>query len=155
MRDVGLAGGTEKMSKRKLDALGYIKAESGFANDEKRMKRLQEQLRLCQSLEEIKGAEDSVLKEKKKAEQQEKEEILSGALEKLAQNDNDPKALLKKEISAILYMRYDINQPVGKHSKPELISSLTKAIQDNPAGIAIVTTAAESIQPEAAVATAI
>ena len=33
-----------------------------------------------------------------------KEEILSGALEKLAKNDNDPRALVKKEISAILYM---------------------------------------------------
>jgi hypothetical protein len=72
MKEVGLDGGTEKMAKRKLDALGYIKAESGFANDEKRMKRLEEQLRLGQSLEEIKVAEESVLKEKKKAEQQEK-----------------------------------------------------------------------------------
>ncbi len=152
MKEVGLDGGTEKMAKRKLDALGYIKAESGFANDEKRMKRLEEQLRLGQSLEEIKVAEESVLKEKKKAEQQEKGAILSGALEKLAKNDYDPKTLVKKEISAILYMRYDIDQPVAKHSKPELVDSLTKAMQDNPAGIAIVITAAESIQPAAAAA---
>jgi hypothetical protein len=73
-------------------------------------------------------------------------------LEKLAKNDYDPKTLVKKEISAILYMRYDIDQPVAKHSKPELVDSLTKAMQDNPAGIAIVITAAESIQPAAAAA---
>jgi hypothetical protein len=150
MREVGLDGGTEKISKRKLDALGCVRSESGFANSEKRMKRLEEQLRLCQSLEEIKLAEEIALKEKKKAEKQEMEETLSGALEKLAKKDYDPKALVKKEISAILYVRYNIDQPVAKHSKPELINSLTKAIQDNPAGIAIVITAAESTQPAVA-----
>jgi hypothetical protein len=101
MKEVGLNGGTEKMSKRKLDALGYIKSEYGFANAKNRMKRLEEQLRLFKSLEEIKLAKDGALKGKKKAEQKEKEEILSGALEKLARNSNDPKALLKKEISVI------------------------------------------------------
>jgi hypothetical protein len=85
MREVGLDGGTEKISKRKLDALGHIiKSESGFANDEKRMRCLEEQLHLCHSLEEIKLAEHGALREKKEAEPQEKAEMLSGALEKLA-----------------------------------------------------------------------
>ena len=147
MKEVGRDGGTEKMSKRKLDALGYIKSESGFANDEKRMKRFEEKLRLCQSLEEIKLAEDVTSKEKKKAERQEMEETLSGALEKLAKNNYEPKALRKKEISAILFMRYDIDQPVTKCSKTELVNSLTQAMEGNPAGIAIITTAADAIEP--------
>ncbi len=64
----------------------------------------------------------------------------------------DPKGPVKKEISGILHARHDADQPVAKHSKPELVDSLTKAMQDNPAGIAIVITAAESIQPAAAAA---
>lgn len=57
----------------------------------------------------------------------------------------DPKGPVKKEISGILHARHDADQPVAKHGKPELVNSLKEAIQDNPAGIAMVTTAAESI----------
>ena len=81
--------------------------------------------------------------------------MLSGALEKLVNNDCDPEGPVKKEISAILHTRHDADQPVAKRGKPELVNSLKKAIQDNPAGIATVTTAAESIQPAAVAATAL
>jgi hypothetical protein len=83
VREVGLDGGTEKTSKRKLDALGCVRSESGFVNSEKRMKRSEEQLRLCQLLEEVKLVEEIALREKKRAEKQEMEETPSGALEKL------------------------------------------------------------------------
>ena len=46
-------GAKQSMAKRKLDALGNVRAHCGAANDPKRMKRLREQLALADSVSEI------------------------------------------------------------------------------------------------------
>ena len=46
-------GAKHAMAKRKLDALGNVRAHCGMANDPKRIKRLEEQLDLASSLVEI------------------------------------------------------------------------------------------------------
>ena len=46
-------GATQAMAKRKLDALGNVRAHCGFANDEKRLKRLRQQMALADSLADI------------------------------------------------------------------------------------------------------
>jgi hypothetical protein len=43
----------QSMAKRKLDALGNVRAHCGVVNDPKRLKRLKEQLALADSLAEI------------------------------------------------------------------------------------------------------
>ena len=46
-------GAKQSMAKRKIDALGNLRGQSGFSNDPKRMKRLENQLLLAQSIGEI------------------------------------------------------------------------------------------------------
>ena len=53
------AGAAKHMAKRKLNALGDIGGESGFANDEGKMKRLKNQLRLAVSVAEINRVTDN------------------------------------------------------------------------------------------------
>lgn len=46
-------GAKQSLAKRKLDALGFMRGESGIQNDPERIKRLRNQLALADSIAEI------------------------------------------------------------------------------------------------------
>ena len=64
MRDTQGLGAQLKISKRKLDNLGFIKSHSGIQNSEERIKRLKSQLKLSETLAEINAATDKEKGEK-------------------------------------------------------------------------------------------
>jgi hypothetical protein len=139
MREVGGNGAIEKLGKRKLDYLGYVKSESFFANDNNRLKRMEEQCRLTISLEETKGKEDVAAKEKKKLEKDSMAILVNPALKKLTEHGGSSEKLLKKEIQAILFIRYDVDLPM-KRGKKEFVDRIKEAIERRPNGITVVPT---------------
>ena len=53
MRDIGCIIPGVKISPQKLDALSYIKSESGLVNNPERLKRLKDKLQLATSIEDF------------------------------------------------------------------------------------------------------
>ena len=58
MKETVGTGAKLKLVKRKLDNLGYIKSESGIQNDEKCLKRLENQMQMAAALAEINALKD-------------------------------------------------------------------------------------------------
>lgn len=155
MRDAGGDGAKHKLAKRKLGMYGGIKSQSGFANDPKRLKSMENAVQLSESLAEISRFEQAAKAKKKNDLHKELVELAPGARNKLVKNDGNVNKLKKDEISAILFVYYSIDMPSASSKKPELVTRLNKAIQDsgNPSGAAggaasLVSLAVETAQSE-------
>jgi hypothetical protein len=68
MKDAGGEGATIHLAQRKLDNLGYIKAHSGLANNDRRLKRLKNEAEMAASMAEIAVVQAAEEKKKKTTE---------------------------------------------------------------------------------------
>ena len=64
--DIGRSGQGVNISRHKLDALSYVKSESGLVNDPEYLKRLKDQLQLATSVEDILYSKAELDKDKTK-----------------------------------------------------------------------------------------
>ena len=121
-------GAKQGMAKRKLDSLGNIRGDCGFANDPERMKRLKSQLQLADSLAEIskETAEDKATKTSL---------LTAGLIEKapaailkLKEKNGDPMLLTIAEMSAVAFVSFNGAVLKGdKASHARALSALMKA----------------------------
>jgi hypothetical protein len=132
MQDAGDSGAKHKLSKHKLDAMGYVKSHSGIMNDDQRVKRLKNQAQLAESIAEIKCFENAA-KEKKQGDMHVVQSQLAPAgVLKLVDRGGDVAKLTVKEILSILFACcYSIDMPPNKSGakKPEYVKALEGAIQ--------------------------
>ena len=152
MRDAGGDGATIRMAQRKLDNLGYIKAHSGLANDDRRMKRLQNAAELAASMAEIAVVQATAEKNKKTTERHDLLKLVPDAIVKFNEKGRDVSKLTKNEITALLMGCYGID--VGAAGKKEKKLYFTKKLQEEIAsdGTKIPAAAAATAAPNAATA---
>jgi hypothetical protein len=151
MLDAGGAGAQKKLAKRKLDALGYIKAHSGIQNDPERIKRLKDTAELAASIAEVKRADAAEKKAKKIKTTGGLLDEAPAAAEKLKSKGGDPAKLKMKDIKAIA-LKY-FGEELKANAKPALVAALQKLISASPNAI-IAPSAAAAANAAAAVPTA-
>ena len=131
MRDIG-TGGTERLSQRKLDCLGYIKSHSCFVNDPKRMDRLRSRLELARSLEDVKEFDDEDAKQTKRNKEGELLKVLPQAIQMFLDGiatKTFAKKFTKNLISSILLICFNLRVS-GK--KAPMLKALEDAYENNP-----------------------
>ena len=126
------AGAQQALAKRKLDTLGNLRGECGFANDPIRMKRLQAQVDLATSLAHIARATAKDKSTKQLVETRQLTEMAPEAIEKLKCSDLDPGKLTKKQICAIAFTAFGGLQLKDSESKPSLVDKLAKLLAEQP-----------------------
>tara|TARA_B110001452_G_scaffold205333_1_gene175349 strand:+ start:90 stop:1757 length:1668 start_codon:yes stop_codon:yes gene_type:complete len=123
-------GAKQKLAKRKIDAVGNLRGESGIANDEVRLQRLKNQLQLTDSLAEI---DQEVAAERATKASQATAELVDkapAAIAKLKENANDVSKLTMPEISAIAFTSFNGTTLKGK--KGDLVKGLHSLITKQP-----------------------
>jgi len=148
-------GAMQVLSKRKLDALGVFRGESGMANSEERMSRMRARLELSNSLAEIERARAEEIEKKKSDETADLIEKGPAAFEKLRSKGWVVSALTIREIQAIAF-KYFAGSVIKDGLKKEVVRQLVALVRKNPAvlgqaGTAAALAAAEdrALEPEA------
>jgi hypothetical protein len=154
MKDASGYGAVTKLAARKLDQLGSIKAYSGMANTESKLKQMQNQVDLSASIAQIHLQDQAVTVTKKAAATQELLMLVAAAKLKLGANNGDVNKITKKEICALLLGCYGITALESKHLKPALCIMLSEKIAVNPGNIAVSPVAAAPNADPAGVAAA-
>ena len=132
MREIGSSGSVEKLAKRKLDALGYIKSHSCFINDPTRIERLRSKLLLAKSLEHIKAIETKKAVKSKQEEGGDFKKFLSEAVQlygSIKEDGKAPRKFTKKHIHAILLLCFDLRV---SGNKGDMVSALADAVKNAP-----------------------
>ena len=140
-------GAIQVLSKRKLDALGIFRGESGMANSEDRMSRMRARLELSNSLAEIERARAEEIEKKKSEETADLIEKAPIAFEKLKSKGFVVSALTMREIQAAAF-KYFVGSVIKDGLKKEVVRQLVVLIRKNPsvlgeAGTAVALAAAE------------
>ena len=120
----------KNLAKRKLDALGNIRGECGWANDEKRLKRLKNTLELATSIAEINKITASEKAQAQSESTLKLIELVPGALQKLGEKDGDVAALTIPQMKALAFVRF--NGVVLKGNKDAHVAALKKLIEQQP-----------------------
>ena len=124
-------GAKQSMAKRKLDALGFMRGESGIQNDPDRMKRLRNQIHLAESLADISKAEADT----KALQTSQKTTLLiekaPDAVRKLEEKGGDPQKLTMDEMKAIAFVKFGGKELTG--NKLSHIDALIKLRAAQPA----------------------
>ncbi len=136
MQDAGDSGAKHKLSKFKLDAMGYVKSRSGIMNDDQCVKRLKKnQAQLAESIAEIKCFEHAA-KEKKQGDMHATQSQLAPAVVlKLADKGRDVAKQAHHEGAryhqSFLAACYSSDMPPNKSGakKPDYMKALEGAIQ--------------------------
>ena len=89
MRDIGRSGPGVNISQRKLDAISYVKPESGIVNNPENLKRLEDQLHLATSIEYILDSQAEIDKDKTQKLQKDMQDMVFAADQKLNENNQD------------------------------------------------------------------
>ncbi|KAJ1449690.1 hypothetical protein M885DRAFT_590330 [Pelagophyceae sp. CCMP2097] len=113
MKDAGGAGATLKLAKRKLDALGGIKAYCGEANSDERIKKLERAAKLADSLAQISRLGTEIKTQEKCDAPLELNRVTPEALRKLQLKYKDVSKLKIKEIGALLVRYFALAVPKG------------------------------------------
>ena len=127
----GGTGGSVALPKRKLDAMCAVRGQSGFLNDEGRMKKMKAQLDLAQSIASIQHAQHQEKKAKAAASVEGLFDQAPAALSKLRCKGGDEEKLTKTEICAIAH-RYFATELDMKLKKPPLVQSLKNLVEARP-----------------------
>ena len=128
MKDIGSSGPGAKISRRKLDALSYVKSQSGLVNNPERLKRLKDQLELAGSIEDILASQEELETAKKQKLHEDMQNVVVAAEQKLNDKTGDVSKLTKMEIASILCIRFKKEVTPSKHKKDELVKTLQEAI---------------------------
>eukprot|EP00966_Prymnesium_polylepis_P236481 5468908-Prymnesium_polylepis.1 len=121
---------SQAMAKRKLDALGNVQSHCGFANDPVRLKQLQSQLQLADSIGEIKRQEAAAAASQKSETTAELVLKAPTAIDKLREKEGDVAALTMEEMRAIAFARF--NGQVLKGNKQAHLDALRRLITSQP-----------------------
>ena len=89
MRDIGRSGPGVNISQRKLDAISYVKPESGIVNNPEHLKGLEDQLYLATSIEYILDSQAEIDKDKTQKLQKDMQDMVFAADQKLNENNED------------------------------------------------------------------
>jgi hypothetical protein len=130
MKDAGGQGATLKLAKRKLDALGDIKAHCGLASCPERIQKLERATMLAASLSHIARLEAATKKQKKADATVALHSVAPAALRKLKAKGGDVSKLTVSEIDALLVRYFGVAEPKG--NKPVHIKALEAAIAASP-----------------------
>jgi hypothetical protein len=122
LKDSGGTGAMKKMVKRKLDSVGYVTAFCEFANDPKKLKRMDEAMNLAASISEITRLEAADVQAKKADEDAELKTVGPVALGKLYQKNLDFNQITVKELRAIAHNYY--GQSVGTGLKAVVVKAV-------------------------------
>ena len=125
-------GAKQAMAKRKLDALGNVRAQCGFANDPVRMKKLKNQLCLADSLGEINRQDAAQKAATKSAAVTELVDLAPSAIATLARNDGELKFLTKDDMRAVAFVHFGGLVLKKVDNKPKLIEELNKLVAAQP-----------------------
>jgi hypothetical protein len=121
----------QSMAKRKLDALGFVRASSGFANDEVRMKRLKNQLNLASSLAQINQLTAAEAATKASQNTAQLVEKAPAAVDKLkSKAGGDFEKMTMDEMKAIAFVHF--KGTVLKGNKTQHITSMVMLVKDQP-----------------------
>ena len=141
------AGAQQNLAKRKLDALGNLRGECGFANDPTRMKRLKAQIDLATSLAEISRATTKDATAKRLVERRQLTEAAPEAINKLKHSNLDPMKITKKQICAIAFTNFGgllLKEAEGKQTLADKLSAL---MAEQPAIVGPATTSTRQPPP--------
>ena len=104
--DIGRRGPEVKIYWRKLDALSYVKSDSGIVNNPDNLKRLKDRLDLATSTGDILDYQADIDKDKNKNLHKDTQDMVVAAEQKLNNNNGDDSKITKIEIASILCIRY-------------------------------------------------
>ena len=123
-------GAKQAMAQRKLDALGNVRGDCGFANDPERMRRLNNQLKLTASLAEI--SKETQAEKETKASQLTTELIdkAPAACAKLKEKGGDVSKLSIKDMDAIAFKHF--KGAILKGDKAAHVKALSALITQQP-----------------------
>ena len=143
------SGAQQALAKRKLDALGNVRGQCGFANDPARLKRLKSQLDLVASIADI----SKVTSDEKAAANSLRTSGLAElgplAVAKLKARDLVVADLTKKEICALAFSVFGGVVLVESQAKPILVDHLEKLMVQQPSVIEAALAAAPALPPRA------
>jgi hypothetical protein len=151
-------GARTSMAKRKLDNLGYIRGDSGFANDDERRRRLRNQLGLTTSIAAISKQESDLKAATASLESTKLMEAAPAAILKLIEKGGDLTKITMTEMSAIAFKHFKGTSLKGNktaHAKElgDLIKQQPGVLQLTAATTTTTTTAAATAATVTATAT--
>ena len=123
-------GAKQAMATRKLDNLGYLRAESALANDPDRMQRLKNQLQTTESLAAISKETADQRAEKTSADTAKLIDAAPAAVTKLVDNGGDLNKLFVAELNAIAFKYFKGTSLKG--NKDVRIKELGELIKQQP-----------------------
>ena len=127
MKETVGTGAKLKLVKRKLDNLEYIKSESGIQNNEKHLKRLENQMEMTASLVEINASKDEEREEKVETQKEKYRQTAHSSFEKLKKSNNDiQKTKKKEEIASIVFVGYQVFMDSRKNTAINKTALVTK-----------------------------
>ena len=125
----------QNMPKRKLDALGFLRGESGIQNGPLRLKRLKNQLALASSLAEISKQNDDSKALQTSETVAKLIEMAPDALIKLKDKGDDPAKLTMLELKAIAHAKFGGQVLTG--NKQNHVDAIVKLRMAQPAVIGV------------------
>jgi hypothetical protein len=140
-------GAKKSMAKRKLDSLGNVRGECGWANDPQRLAKLTNQLNLADSISEISKDQSRQAAAIKSSATAELVDLAPGAILTLASKQGDVGSLTKDEIRAIAFVHYNGTMLKKADNKKALIEAFSQLSAGQPSTLPALTAAA-TVAPE-------
>ena len=126
--NIGRSGPGVNIHRHKLDAISFVKYESGLVNNPERLKRLKDQLQLDTSIEDILDYQAELEKDKMQNLQKDIQDMVVSADQKLNDKNGDASNITKIEIVSILCIRHKKEVTPSKHKKDVLVNTLQDSI---------------------------
>ena len=130
MRDAGGDGAMMKLAERKLNALGNVNSHSCFVNSAVNLEKMRNQVQLASSIAQVGRVQRLEAIAKKNEETAEKLNLAPTALAKLEKNNGDVEKLTKKEIAAVLLVKYNVTMSESGNKKQKLADALRERMQN-------------------------
>ena len=121
---------TLKIARRKLDAIGNIKSHSGIFNNPECLTKLENRLKLADSISFIKDKDQQNKIKKNNKEYTEHIDIATKSFKKLF--DSESKKLKKKELRTILLCSYNVDLKESQNNKQAYLDRLESERKSNP-----------------------
>ena len=132
MKDASGDRAAMKMAERKLNALGNINSHACFVNSATNLEKMRNQMQLASSISQVARVQRSEALAKRNEENAEKVTVAPIALAKLEKNNGDADKLTKKEIVAVLWVKYNIAMSESGNKKQKLVDALRDKMQNAP-----------------------
>jgi hypothetical protein len=143
------AGAQQALAKRKLDSLGNVRGQSGFANDPARMKRLKSQLDLVVSIADIDKATANEKATAKSMRTNGLAELGPHAISKLKARKGMVEELTKKELCSLAFNVFGGAILTESNSKAVIVKSFQALVLAQPVVFEAALASAADLSPEA------